>query len=66
MIKAQDSFTQPGAERVAQRIREYWRRRDYVVSVWVEPQPFHMAMREAYWIIRSDLVNGWPRRKAKP
>lgn len=62
-----DSFSKDGAEQLAQHIREYWQKRGYAADVRVESGwGFMPAMRTGKWfVIRSDMVNGRPRRKLK-
>jgi hypothetical protein len=47
------------SERLAHMIRQYWWKRNYDVDVRVEQGP-------GSWVVRSDLVNGWPQRKLAP
>jgi len=59
-----DTLTRNGAERLAERIRRYWRERGYDVAVRVEQRSgFSDSMRWARWyVVRSDLVDGLPLR----
>ena len=50
--------TKPGAELLAQSIRDYWADRSYLVEARVE---LSGAPRTPRWDVRSDLVNGLPR-----
>jgi hypothetical protein len=54
-----DSFTYEGAHRLACRVADYWHRQGRVVQVW----PEHVTISGLYsvWVVRSDLVNGFPR-----
>lgn len=57
-------FTQEGAEELARRVERYWRDRGYRVRAWTERVgTFEPLLRTSGWyVVRSDLVNGWPRR----
>lgn len=53
---------------LAKRIRDYWAGRGLTVHVRVEKSIAKVAASEArprmIWLIRSDLLNGWPRSTA--
>lgn len=55
-----DSFTEAGAKRLIDKIVAHWAARG--VAVVVEPRrgPFAIAMRSAYFVVRSNLINGGP------
>ena len=53
-----DFLTREGAETLARRIRLYWRNR---ASVWVEAAGRKIDGQSVF-VVRSDLVNGVPRR----
>jgi len=53
-----------GARRLKQRIEEYWRERGYAVEIKLVEAGFVPAMRSARMDVRSDMVNGFPARKA--
>jgi hypothetical protein len=57
-----DFCTTDGARRLKQRIEEYWKERGYSVDVKLVEAPFVAAMRSARIDVRSDLVNGFPKR----
>lgn len=57
-----DFCSTDGARRLKQRIEEYWKERGYNVDVKLVEAPFVAAMRSARIDVRSDLVNGFPRR----
>lgn len=57
-----DFCTVDGARRLKQRIEEYWRDRGYNVDVKLVEAPFVAAMRSARMDVRSDMVNGFPRK----
>ena len=50
--------TKPGAEVLAQSVRDYWADRNYQVDVRVE---ISGAPKSPRWDVRSNLVNGLPR-----
>lgn len=52
-----------GARRLKQRIEEYWRERGYAVDVKLVEAGFVAAMRSARTDVRSDMVNGLPKRE---
>jgi hypothetical protein len=51
-----------GAKRLKQRIEDYWKERGYAVEVKLVEAPFVAAMRSARTDVRSDMVNGFPRK----
>lgn len=53
-----------GARRLKQRIEEYWRERGYSVEVKLVEAGFVAAMRSARTDVRSDMVNGFPVKRA--
>lgn len=53
-----------GARRLKQRIEEYWRDRGYTVEVKLVEAGFVAAMRSARTDVRSDMVNGFPTKRA--
>lgn len=57
-----DLCTRDGADRLAQLIREFWRKRGYEVAVETKDEGFVSTMRSARTDLRSDMVNGMPRR----
>lgn len=58
-----DYCSADGAKRLKSRIEEYWRERGYEISVDLVEAGFVAAMRSARTDLRSDLVNGLPRRR---
>ena len=54
-----------GAQRLKQRIEAYWRERGYDVDVALVDAGFTPSMRTARIAVRSDMVNGMPRRRAE-
>lgn len=65
---AKDSFTLALAERLAHKVRLYWKRRGYDVNTRVEPVPGLDAETDGptLYQVRSDMVNGLPRGFAQP
>ncbi|MEM9168227.1 MAG: phosphoglycolate phosphatase [Pseudomonadota bacterium] len=57
-----DLCTDDGAQRLASRIREYWRKRGFDVDLQTSREGFVSTMRSARTDVRSDMVNGMPRR----
>lgn len=58
----QDYFSPTGAELLKQRIEAYWSERGYAVQVSLAPAGFTAPLRAARVDLRSDMVNGMPRR----
>ncbi|MEL6112818.1 MAG: hypothetical protein AAFR20_08440 [Pseudomonadota bacterium] len=54
--------TNDGADRLARKIQEYWRKQGFDVSVETIKEGFVSTMRSARTDVRSDMVNGMPRR----
>lgn len=52
-----------GANRLREKIREYWEARGYDVDVDLVDAGFVAAMRSARTDLRSNMVNGMPRRR---
>ncbi|MEQ1930951.1 MAG: phosphoglycolate phosphatase [Parvularculaceae bacterium] len=57
-----DHCTDSGAARLALRIKEYWRKKGFDVDLDMRPEGFVSTMRSARTDVRSDMVNGMPRR----
>jgi hypothetical protein len=57
-----DLCTQDGAHRLAAQIREFWRKRGYEVAVETREEGFLATMRSGRTDLRSDMINGMPRR----
>ena len=58
-------LTRHKAETLADRLRTYWARKGYEVTVWIEREPWVPGVQEVGWAVRSDLINGLP-QKARP
>lgn len=52
-----------GASELKARIEEYWRKRGFDVQVMLVEAPFSPAIRSARYDIRSELVDGLPRKR---
>lgn len=52
-----------GARRLAEKIRGYWAERGYEVDLDFVDSGFVAAMRSARTDVRSNMVNGMPRRR---
>ena len=57
-----DLCTDNGAARLAAKIEDYWRKKGFDVRVDLRPEGFVSTMRSARTDVRSDMVNGMPRR----
>ncbi len=57
-----DHCNHEGADRIAAKIRDYWRKKGFDVEVDLRPEGFVSTMRSARTDVRSDMVNGMPRR----
>ena len=58
-----DCCNTEGAKRLREKIREYWAERGYDVDVDLVDAGFVPAMRSARTDLRSNMVNGMPRRR---
>jgi len=58
----QDYFTPSGAELLKQRIEAYWNERGFAVQVSLASAGFSAPLRSARVDLRSDMLNGMPRR----
>lgn len=59
-----NNFTdRQGASELKTRIEEYWRKRGFDVQVMLVEAPFSPAIRSARYDIRSELVDGLPRKR---
>lgn len=61
-MMAGDWCTEDGARRLKQKIEDYWRDRGYDVTVNLVEAGFLPAMRSARCDVRSNMVNGLPKR----
>ena len=60
-----DLCTDDGARRLALKIQEFWRKQGYEVDVETVAEGFVSTMRSARTDLRSNMVNGMPRRAAE-
>lgn len=60
---ANDWCNEDGAKRLKQKIEQYWSERGFEVNVDLVDACFIAAMRSARTDIRSNMVNGMPRRR---
>lgn len=63
-MSAGDWCSIDGAKRLALKIQAYWQDRGYDVDIKLVEAGFLPAMRSARTDVRSDMVNGMPRRIA--
>ncbi len=54
--------TNDGASRLASKIEDYWRKQGFDVTIETQKEGFVSTMRSARTDVRSDMVNGMPRR----
>ena len=64
-ISMSDLCNNDGASRLANQIKEFWRKRGYDVDVETKAEGFVSTMRSARTDLRSDMINGMPRRSAE-
>jgi hypothetical protein len=62
--KVKDWCDEDGAKRLREKINAYWAERGYEVDVDLVEAGFVPAMRSARTDVRSNMVNGMPRRRA--
>lgn len=60
-----DLCTRDGAARLAAQIKEFWRKRGFDVDLETHDEGFVAAMRSGRTDLRSNMVNGMPRRIAR-
>jgi hypothetical protein len=58
-----DASSLEGARRLAEKINAIYQARGLNANARPVLLPFSKSMREAYYVIRSDLVNGLPRER---
>lgn len=58
-----DWCTEEGARRLKQRIVDYWKGEGYHVQVELVSASFVATMRSRRTDLRSNMVNGFPRRE---
>ncbi len=57
-----DLCDRDGANRLAEKIQEFWRKRGFDVLVEMKDEGFVSTMRSARTDVRSDMINGMPTR----
>ena len=57
-----DLCDKDGANRLAQKIEDFWRKRGFDVVVEMRDEGFVSTMRSARTDVRSDMINGMPTR----
>lgn len=62
--RVKDWCDEDGAKRLREKINAYWAERGYEVDVDLIEAGFVPAMRSARTDVRSNMVNGMPRRRA--
>ena len=60
-----DYCTKDGASRLSRAIQEFWRKKGFDVDVELISEGFVSTMRSARTDVRSDMVNGMPRRNVE-
>jgi hypothetical protein len=58
-----DTLTASGANNLASRVKSFWSEQGFVVRVWTVSRP--IAHDENQYDVRSDLLNGLPRKMEK-
>lgn len=58
-----DLCNRDGANRLAAKIQDFWRKRGFDVSVEMRDEGFVSTMRSARTDLRSDMINGMPTRE---
>lgn len=57
-----ETWTQEGASRLRDRIEAFWRAKGSAVHVYLVSAGFHSAVRGNRVDVRSDMIDGLPRR----
>ena len=60
-----DNCSRDGAQRLAQKIKDYWKARGVDVTTSFDHMDFKPTMRSTSVHVRSDMVNGLPRQLAE-
>jgi hypothetical protein len=55
-----DTLSRTGAEELKARIEDYWHSRGFAVTVDIRTETL---FGQFLWVVRSDLINGLPRRR---
>jgi len=62
MHEPKNTMTQTGATDLAIEIKNYWVGEGYIPDVWTEA--LSIEKQGQVWVVRSNMVNGQPRRKS--
>lgn len=57
-----DLCDRDGANRLAKKIQDFWKKRGFDVIVEMKDEGFVSTMRSARTDVRSDMINGMPTR----
>ncbi|MBL4619896.1 MAG: hypothetical protein JKX88_07350 [Marinicaulis sp.] len=57
-----DLCDRDGADRLASKIQDFWRKRGFDVEVEAKDEGFVSTMRSARTDLRSNMINGMPTR----
>ncbi|WP_411816319.1 phosphoglycolate phosphatase [Hyphococcus sp. DH-69] len=55
-----DLCDRDGAQRLAAKIQDFWKKRGFDVSIEVKDEGFVSTMRSARSDVRSNMINGMP------
>jgi len=61
-MEVEDSLTHSGAYRLCEKIRLYWLNKNKDIKIWVEKIVQPKSSGSLIWGVRSDMVNGYPKR----
>ncbi len=59
---ARDSFSFGGAHLLASRIKKFWRALGRSIEIRVEALPSRTVNDPTLWVVRSNMLNGLPRK----
>lgn len=66
VTEADDCSSRDGAQKLCDKINEYWRERGFDAGAFPVYTPFNVRMRGAYYYIKSNLIDGQPRALPSP
>lgn len=58
-----DLCNRDGADRLANKIQDFWRKRGFDVIVEMRDEGFVSTMRSSRTDVRSDMINGMPTKE---
>lgn len=58
---ANDSFSEHGAQRLADTIKQFWKDRGEEVKTWITAFDTPNTSWRHLWAVKSDMINGKPR-----